>query len=95
MTHTTQSTGTQARRASRCAIPDGYSTWSDEQRLAHLTQHFAQYHRLTPREVRAFRRGIVWQQRFWSRLPSEPALLFGFAVALWLGGMVWSLWVRW
>ena len=95
MTHTTQSTGTQAQRASDGFRPAGYYTWSDEQRLAYLRQHFAQYHRLTPREVRAFRRGIWWQQRFWSRLPCQAVITYGLAFGLWVASMLYSIWVRW
>ena len=83
---------TQPQRQSLVTIIEHMS---DEQRLAYLRQHFAQYHRLTPREVRAFRRRIWWQQRVWSRLPSDGALLFGYCVALWLGTLIWSLVARW
>ena len=95
MTHTTQTTGTQAQRASDGFRPAGYYTWSDEQRLAYLRQHFAQYHRLTPREVRAFRRGIWWQQCVWSRLPSRDALAFGLALAAWFASIIYGICVRW
>ena len=68
---------------------------SDEQRLAYLTQHFAQRRRLSPREVRAFRRGIWWQQRFWSRLPCQAVITYGLAFGLWVASMLYSIWVRW
>ena len=90
MRHTTQST-----RPLRQSLVTVIEHMSDEQRLAYLTQHFAQYRRLSPREVRAFRRGIVWRQRIGSRLPSPAALACGVAFGLWVASVLYGLCVRW